>query len=223
MLTEHLRQDAMAGASTERAGSSWWGRLPLSVPLLILVLLVVCSITFLPVQVYADGLWRTPGAQAPEEGEGEDPDATGQGYLVFDTQDLIDAQTNHSSHAEGVIISNEQVPLSSSPSANQNPGTNGSLFNTVLAGVCILSMVVMLVLLLVYKTSDYRVIVVRTLAVAFGLVTVVIWSLFDRLQAPTVFLNDFSPLIGVVFGIYVIMAFASYLYEAKLNKEGMEH
>lgn len=152
--------------------------------------------------------------------EDEEADES-QGYKVytFDSQDIIDAQTNQS----GTIIPDSDVPLTSTlmDSKNSTVGV-GSIFNTVIVALCALSMLLMFALIGIRKTKDYRVITVRTLAAAAGLVTIVSWSLMDRLQTPTLVFNDSSAFIAALFSIYVVLAAYSYIYEARLDKQSKQ-
>ena len=137
----------------------------------------------------------------------------------FDNHDIIEAQTNQSDQSNTVIIPSSEAPLAGFPEASEEADSAGSILNTVLAGISVLSLIMMLYLLLVRKTHDYRVIMVRILAVAFGMVTIVAWSLFDRLQIPFVMLNSSSALVITLFSVYVVMAVFSYFYETRLNRK----
>ncbi len=133
----------------------------------------------------------------------------------YDEQDSIDARTNQS-HAN---IPDSEVPLASFLDREQATGAgHGSFFNALAAAFSGVSMLLMLLALSMRKTSDYRVIAVRTIAVAFGLVTIVAWSLLDRLQVSSLVFNEFSAVISVLLSIYVAFAIFSYVYEARLNK-----
>ena len=156
-----------------------------------------------------------------EEGENEDSGTCDYEVYDYSNQDLIDAQINQTgslpNNQPGITIPGDEVPLSNFVQTSQSSG-GGSLVNILLAGLCVVSMGVMLLMLFVRRTSDYRVITVRTIAVAFGLIAIVMWSLFDRLQTPTTLFNSESGLIIVIFCIYAGMATISYLYEEHVKK-----
>ncbi|MCL2749853.1 MAG: hypothetical protein FWE96_02425 [Coriobacteriia bacterium] len=154
-----------------------------------------------------------------ETSEGEGPDNPGFEVYSLTGQDNAEAQTNQSNNQGSTIIPEFDIPLINSGQATPLSGNGGSYVNTGLIMLCILIMGVMLLLLLVRRTTDYRVIAVRTIAVTFGLVTVVVWSLFDWVQVPTVLINSTTTLLATLFVVFVIMTITSYAYESKLNKK----
>jgi len=190
--------------------------------LLIVQILLVLSCSALPtMQASAAEMVQDNNIQCLGGNESDDEGQNDPGFEVytFDAQEVIDARANQPDHQGGVIIPSQQTPLNITQQTNAATGNGGSYLNTALVMLSILTMGIMLLLLLLRKTSDYRVITVRTVAVSFGLVTVVIWSLYDMLQVPTEMLNTTSALVTAVFSIFVIMAIASYLYEAYLGKK----
>ncbi|MCL2807194.1 MAG: hypothetical protein FWD27_03385 [Coriobacteriia bacterium] len=201
--------------------------LPIRVLVIAQVFLLLGYFAYGPAEAYASELYlpQSVSSQDTSEGEGagreapdSEPIADSEVYS-FSAQDLIDAQTNQSNYQHEIIIPYTEVPLASPFEANQTMGFGGSLINTSLAVICIITMAAMLILLLTRKTSDYRVMTVRTLAVTFGLVMVVIWALFDRLQLPSTTLNDSSALIVAFFCVYLSVALFSYFYERQINKK----
>lgn len=183
---------------------------------LLLALMLLVSLFALPVtSAYADEPQEAP-IEEQQESSGADSSSVTPEYEVFtfDSEDIIDAQTNQS----GNVIPDTEVPLANSISSEKSQTGTGSIFNTVLIVLCVVSMLSMLIALSVRKTKDYRVIAARTVAVAVGLVTIATWSLMDKLQAPTVVFNDFTLLISALFAIYVVLAVYSYIYETRLNK-----
>lgn len=136
----------------------------------------------------------------------------------FDNQDLISAQTNQAGSSSQTTIYDNAVPLSNVADLNQLAGhaRDGSYFNTVVAALCLIMLIVSLILLSTKK--DYKVIVVRTIAAAIGVATLAVWSLLDTLQAPAVLFNEASPLIATLFALYVATILASYVYENRLKR-----
>ena len=182
----------------------------------IALILLLASLFVLPASqiIAADGNQELSQAQAHEE----ESIHFEQDLTAPSEKDLIDAQTSRAD-AQRVTIPETTVPLTSFSSTVQlTSNQGGSYYNTLVAMLSIASMIAMLVLLSVRKTRSYRVIAVRTVAVAFGLVTIATWSLLDKLQVPAVVFNSSSLLITIIFGSYVVIAIASYVYEAQLNK-----
>ncbi len=189
---------------------------------LIAVLLGFCLSAFSSLQAYADEPQNTETLEQQDAQSG----TASPRYEVytFDSQDVIEAQTNQSGTATQSMIPDSEIPLSSASRFGQtaNYTNNGSFFNTVIALVCIASMIVMLWTLVLRRAQDYRVVAVRTIASAFGLVTIATWSLFDKLQFPAVTFNDASVLIAILFTFYMVIAIGSYVYEARLKKVAAE-
>lgn len=141
-------------------------------------------------------------------------DSSANNSDAYEEEDLISAQTSQS----GTTIPDASVPLAE---ATTQIGF-GSILNTLLVAICIITMLVMFVALLISKTKDYRVIAARTVAAAVGLVTIAAWSLLDKMQAPAALVNDATLLIASLFCIYAILLVYSYLYEARLKKARQE-
>lgn len=232
-------------AAAKRCTQSQWGRAFLAA-LLFFALLLSLSFGSFALPAYADEIQyahETEGSQSENillqqsQSDSSQPDSsqsdsnqTGEqegvaevsetpGYKVyrFSEQDLIEAQTNQT----GTRISDAAVPLASFSQDGKSPSsaTGGSLVNTLIVLLNIVSMVAMLLLLSIRKTTDYRVIAVRTIAAAFGLVTITTWSLLDRLQIPTVATNDSTALIVTLFCLYTAIAAGSFFYEAHLRRQ----
>lgn len=194
-----------------------------SIGVVVLAIVALCLyLVFAPVS----SAYALEGSGASEQEcqavEGTEGAITGSdsstGYQAFDSQDIIDAQTSE----QGITIPDSDIPLANSATIGQNSGVGsgeGSIFNTVLVVVCVLSMLAMLVLLSIRKTRNYRVIALRTVAVTFGLVTITSWSLMDRLQTPTAAFNEASAFLAALFMIYVVLAVYSYIYEMRVNKQ----
>jgi len=208
----------MATAATEQTNSQ--RKSAVIVVLVVVQVLLVLSYLSLPAaQAFASEPSKAEITQYLSQEDSEEPGEPGYAVYRLDYQDSIDAQTNQSDHQGTVIIPDYEAPLANPQLDILSTGTGGSFLNTIIVMVSILAMGIMLCMLLVRKTSDYRVITVRTIAVTFGLVTVVIWSLFDKLQLPTVLLNDSSTLIIAFFAIFVITSIVSYSYEKHINKK----
>ena len=208
----------MANSATEPTFSHKTSRVFIALPS-VAALLLLC----LFVLPFAQAQGFDPAkAEISQYLEGNDVEAIDEGgYEVFSLtgQDNVDAQTNQSDTQGSIVIPNYIVPLTETHQNSMISGNGGSFVNTAIGIICICAMGIMLLVLLARKTTDYRVIVVRTIAVTFGLVTVVIWSLFDRIQVPSVMINDSTTMVIACFSVFVIMAAISYAYESRLEKK----
>jgi len=192
----------------------------LAVLLVAQALIVLSILAPPPTQVVAnEASTLSSTSQLVLSSDTEDLETVGYEVYSFSSQEFFDMQIGLTERQGGIIVPNQVIPLSQTQLDSVSNSNDGSVFNTALVVISILIMGAMLVLLLVRRTSDYRVIAVRTIAVAFGLVTVVIWSLFDRLQVPTAMFNNTSTLLIAIFSIYVIMAIVSYFYEVRVNNK----
>jgi hypothetical protein len=180
---------------------------PVTAALFAAVLLIALFST--PTQIFAaDGTASDQDASATE---------TQPTTRTYNQQDLLDAQTNHSE----VYISDTAVPLASFKGDNSASDfylTTGSLINTVIAAICAVSMILIMVALTRKNKVDFSVLAVRTVAVSIGLLAIVTWSLFDKLSIPAPWFNDTSTAIIILFTIYLAVAIASFVLEAKLEK-----
>ncbi|MDR1358610.1 MAG: hypothetical protein LBJ48_04575 [Coriobacteriales bacterium] len=200
--------------------ASQWERALLRVSLItVLALLLLQGFSgFSAYQAYADEPQTTPSQEQQSSGSGTEY----PGYTVysFNSQDIIDAQTNQSGRLSNTAIPDSEVPLAGFSPVDQSPGSagKGSSFNTLMAALCGISLAVMLLVLFVRRAQDYRILTIQTVAVAFGLVTIATWALLDRLQIPITTFNDASVLIAVLTGVSVVVAVASCVFEARLKK-----
>lgn len=206
----------MASVWYRRTGG-WWARVSLLTVSLALILLLVSLMTMVLERAFASELPQTQSKHFQEESvqEGSTGSDSDEEFYRFNSQDLLDAQTNPSGSQNRIIIPHGEVPLSGSLETGHIISKGGSLYNTVLALLCIALMGAMLLLLLIRKTTDFRVIAMRTISVAFGLLTVVTWSLLDKLQIPVVLFNNVSVLITSIFILFIATATASYVFEAR--------
>lgn len=140
---------------------------------------------------------------------------------AFDRQDAIDAQTNHAGNFSNTFIPDSDVPLASGFELNQSADMagGGSYVNAIIAALCLILLIAVLVMLFARKTKDYRVIVVRTAAAAFGIVALAVWALLDRMQVPSTPINENTLLLAVLLGVVVALMVASYVLEARLLKQ----
>ena len=208
----------MAAWGTEQRKSQWGGMIAAAV-FVVLGLLILGIIAGPAPQAMASEDSPPEVSLYSETSEGEGPDDPGFEVYSLTGQDNAEAQTNQSDNQGSMIIPEFDIPLINSGQSTPISGNGGSYVNTGLIILCILIMGVMLFLLLIRRTTDYRVITVRTIAVTFGLVTVVIWSLFDWVQVPTVLINSSTTLLATMFVVFVIMTITSYAYESRLNKK----
>ncbi|MDR2673202.1 MAG: hypothetical protein LBC35_08035 [Coriobacteriales bacterium] len=152
-----------------------------------------------------------------DEGRGTTDDDTAP--PTYDAQDLVSAQTNHSQ----ANIPDPQVPLKNMADVVNGsfgaPYSQGSFVNTGLAIICVLSMVVLVIALVRRKQPDFKIVVVRTAAMAVGLVTVSTWSLVDKLAVPSLVVNNSSILIASLFVLYAAVAVASVVLERSNTKK----
>lgn len=215
--------NTMKTATTTDTASRWVRALLRALLLVALILvLLFCGFSgFSAQRAFADESQTDPSLEQQEmQSSGSGSESQHYKVYSFDRQDIIDAQTNQSNTPDDGTIPDLKVPLAGFSPADQNldGAGRGSRFNTGLAVLCIVSLLVMLLMLFIRKTRDYRVLTVQTVAVAFGLVTIAAWVLLDRLQIPTVLFNDVSALLAVCTGIYLVVAVASYVLEARLKK-----
>jgi len=208
----------MAAWGTEQRKSQWGGMIAAAV-FVVLGLLILGIIAGPAPQAMASEDSPPEVSLYSETSESEGPDDPGFEVYSLTGQDNAEAQTNQSDNQGSMIIPEFDIPLINSGQSTPISGNGGSYVNTGLIILCILIMGVMLFLLLIRRTTDYRVITVRTIAVTFGLVTVVIWSLFDWVQVPTVLINSSTTLLATMFVVFVIMTITSYAYESRLNKK----
>lgn len=132
---------------------------------------------------------------------------------TYDSDDVIDAQTNQS----GAYIPDTDIPLTGTITTTQAT-PQGSILNTLLVAVCSISMLTMLIALFFSKTKDYRVLAIRMIAVALGLVLIASWSLVDTLQTPSQLVNEATVFMSALFSAYAIVFVYSYIYEKRLKK-----
>ena len=139
------------------------------------------------------------------------------GYHVYsygyEGNDVAHVQPNSSD----LVITDLIVPLAGPTSSSIG---QWSLFNMIMVLVCLVSTIAMFLAMRIRKTKDFRVIVARTLAGAFGMITIAAWFLLGTLEAWTTLFTGSTYVIGALFVIYVALVVGSYIYEAKLNKEG---
>ena len=172
----------------------------------------------LPTQAFAND---APATQSEEQAlAGNENDTPGyKVYALPNHQETI-VQTD-----QATGIPDEEIPLLGTPlfaqDANKTVGS-GSIFNTLVAALCTITMLGMLFNLAARKGKDYRVITLRTIAIAFSLATVAVWSLVDKFAFPSTFFNSMSLVIAVLFGLYVVLSLTSFAYDAHLRKAVFE-
>lgn len=153
--------------------------------------------------------------------EQESSDANGidetPGYRVYsygyEGNEVSAAQINPS-HS---VIPDAAVPLAGPMS---NSAQQGSYFTITMVLVCLTSLIAMFLAVKIRKTNDYRVIAARTIAGAFGLVTIAACFLLGTLNSWTSLSGGATYVISALFLLYVALAVGSFAYEAKLNREG---
>lgn len=184
---------------------------------LLVFLLIVMSI-FSPVwpQAYAAEQQQLE-AEAFVAQASADADASSQESYPFDEEDLIRAQINHSDLQGDVIFSAYEVPLASSFQTAQSQ--NGNLLNTVFAAISAVAVAALLLLLFQRRNADFKLVYLRTGAIAAGLIAIALWALFDRLQTTVLSSNVSSAATILAFAVLASLAIISVVYEARLNRQ----
>ena len=206
-------------ATTHKEKYSQKVRILLTAAVLVVVLLFLYSLTALGSQVFAGETEDNEAQQIMDLAQSSE--STSYQVYEFDEQGIQYSQEYQNERNSTISISNLEVPLTSFAFVSQSTDSVGesSMFNLILATATVASLILMLVLFLVRETRDYRVIAIRTIAMAYGLMAIATCSLFDRFQRPLTFFNDASILMAILFGVYVIAAVGSYIYEARLRKQ----
>jgi heme A synthase len=118
---------------------------------------------------------------------------------------------------EGNIIAN--VIRGDVPFGDFEAAGEWSLLNMILASICFISMIFLLVGgFRERKCEDFSARIVRLFGVVIAVVTIVIWGILDKLQMPTAFLDQYSPIVLTLFALFAIAVVALNAANKK-NKE----
>lgn len=191
---------------------SQWRRFALALFLCLVFIGVPLLLLTLGSQAYA-----SEEAQAQEQAEETGERVPGYDVYVLQKQKKSDTQSGQTSAS----IPDTETPLTSPLQLSHKMSTKigeGSFFNTGIAVLVTLSLGGVFFVLLTQRKKNFRLVALRMTAVAFGLVTIAVWSLIDRLEHPVIFFNEVSVLMALLFTAYAATALASFVYEARISK-----
>jgi Ca2+/Na+ antiporter len=79
-----------------------------------------------------------------------------------------------------------------------------SLLNLILSLICLIAFILLLVSAIRKRDVQTSAKLFRVFATAMAAVTVVVWVLLDKLQMPTAWLDQYSPIIIALFAVFAI-------------------